>query len=174
VCQWPVGRTELLAKTEELLAPGVWEGLAVELPGGYLGPLWVAVEDDFGLGAAVAAAARVPDGRIEAAGWAYTDWDSAVASVERLAGAHRIMGLQVGASLLSRVPQGMWAKPAGGREVRTGLPLLRDLAAGAMVVHDVASVDLDEALRAARDRESPSGLSLIVGDGSHLVRALVW
>jgi hypothetical protein len=65
-------------------------------------------------------------------------------------------------------------EPAGSRETRTGLALLRDLVTGGVLVHDRLTLTVDEAFAAAKVRAAPSGLFLIPGPGSHLVKALVW
>jgi hypothetical protein len=172
--QWPEKVTEPPGNVEDLLQPDQWAGLAESVTS--LGPVWVAVEDDYGLGAAVAAAARLPDGRIEVDGWLCPDWDSALDDVARLGEMRRIRQLQVGASLLSRVPAGTMPhpQPAGTRETRTGLALLRDLAANAQVVHDLGTGELDQALTVAQVKEAPAGLYLVARGPTHLVRAVVW
>ena len=79
--QWPTNQTEILG-TEALLPPGQWVGLAE--PVASEGPIWVAMEDDYGLGAAVACSTVLEDGRIEVDGWLCPDWDAAVDDVRRL------------------------------------------------------------------------------------------
>jgi hypothetical protein len=64
--------------------------------------------------------------------------------------------------------------PAGSRELRPCLALLRDLAATGAVVHEPTTVELDEAVLNARVKEAPGGLVLVPGQKSHLIRALVW
>jgi hypothetical protein len=138
--------------------------------------VWVAMEDDYGLGAAVAAASRLPDGRIEVDGWLRGDWDSAVADVASLAGARPLRALLVGASLLDRLPPGMrgQATPCGSAQTKAGLALLRDLALGGQVVHDVTTAELDETIDVSKVKEAPSGLFLVAKGPTHLVRALSW
>jgi hypothetical protein len=171
--QWP-DRLVPTGVGEPLLPPGLWAHLAEPgLRGG--GPLYVAVEDRFGNGAAVAAAAALDDGRLEVDGWLCDDWDSAMLDVQRLGALREIRGLLVGASLLARVPDGTVPEPqpAGGAETRLGLPLLRDLAAGGMVAHD-DSEELDQAVTAAQVKELTSGLQLVPSASTHLVKALCW
>jgi hypothetical protein len=50
------------------------------------GGLFVALEDDYGRGAAVAAVALLDDGRLEVDGWRCPDWDTAISDLEQLAG----------------------------------------------------------------------------------------
>jgi hypothetical protein len=172
--QWP-RHAPAPTVNEDLLPPGLWTELAdtgLEI----VGPVFVAVEDFFGLGAAVAAAGMLEDGRIEVDGWLCADWDSAIRDVEVL-GLHRqIRRLQVGASMLDRVPTGMVPppEPAGLAETRVGLALFRDLAAGRMLAHDKLTQDLDEAMRAAQVREMTTGLQLASRGPTHLVKAAVW
>jgi hypothetical protein len=171
--QWP-DRALSVATGEPLLPPGLWAYL--EQPG-LLGDgaLYVAVEDAFGNGAAVAAAAELGDGRFEVDGWLRPDWDSAMLDVQRLGALREIRVLLVGASLLARVPEGMVPSPspAGGAETRLGLPLLRDLAAGGMLAHD-ENGELAQAVTAAQVKELSTGLQLVPGHATHLVKALCW
>jgi hypothetical protein len=172
--QWPRRVAEVQANTEELLPVGLWGHL--EEPGLVSsGPVWVAVEDNYGNGAAVAAAGLLEDGRIEVDGWTCDDWDSAIAEVQLLTAYRHVRGLLVGASMLSRVPAGMVPVPvpAGSRETRVGLPLLRDLAANGEVTHS-NTPRLDEAMLTARVRETLAGLVLVQIGRPDLVKALVW
>jgi len=173
--QWPRKQVAADGKAEELLPPGLWGELAE--PGlRSSGPIWVALEDDYGLGAAVAAVARLDDGRLEVDGWLCPDWDTALADALILAGARQVRGLLVGASLVDRVPPGTSPAPtpAGGKQTRTGLSLVRDLALGGQLAHDSTTPDLDNAFGLARVREAPTGLQLIARGPTHLVRAAVW
>src|SRR5262245_13516253 len=170
--QWPRRKVEPAGATEALLPEGLW--LELEQPiEPSTEPVFVALEDDYGLGAAVAAVSRLPDGRLELDGWLRADWDSAIADLERLGGLRRVRELIVGASLLDRLPPGAKAKPGLATQTRAGLALLRDLAAGGQLVHDVTP-ELDQALELAQVREAPSGLHLIARGPTHLIRALVW
>ena len=55
-------------KTEDLLPAGLWADLRE--PGVQsAGPVWVAIEDDYGVGAAVAVVGMTDDGRFEVDGW---------------------------------------------------------------------------------------------------------
>lgn len=172
--QWPRQPQPPSGKTEPLLPPRLWARLAEAVVS--TGPVWVAVEDDYGRGAAVAAAGLTEDGRIEVDGWLCLDWDGAVADVARLGLFRPIRQLLVGASLLSRVPAGTTPapEPVGSRETRLGLALVRDLAAGGVIVHDETTRELDDALQQAQVREGPAGLALTSAGVPHLVKAMVW
>jgi hypothetical protein len=173
--QWPRRLAEPSGPTEPLLPDGVWAGLRVEAPEG-IGPIWIALEDDYGVGAAVACARRLADGRLEADGWLRADWDSAIADVQALAGAQAIRRILVGASMFDRVPADLRriAEPRAGAATRSGLALLRDLALNGNVVHDAVTGELDDTLALTMVRESPTGLFLVARGPTHLVRALVW
>ena len=170
--QWPT-KSIPVTVGDSLLPSGLWGFLAEPVSGD--GPLFVAVEDDWGNGAAVAAAAVLEDGRFEVDGWLCQDWDAAILDVQRLGAVRRIRQLLVGASMLNRVPLGTSppAEPAGLRETKVGLALLRDLAANGMLVHDDTH-NLDEAVALAQVRELSTGLQLVPGGSWHLVKALVW
>jgi hypothetical protein len=170
--QWPKGLT--LQVGEGLLPPGLWNRLRdSELENE--APLFVAVEDNYGQGAAVAAAARLEDGRIEVGGWLCPDWDHALNDVQRLGLVRRVRSVLVGASMLARVPPGMVPvpRPAGIAETRPGLAVFRDLAAGYRLAHD-STGELDDAVNAARVKEGVAGLIPVPNETTHLVKALVW
>jgi hypothetical protein len=175
--QWPDRPAELPGVAQDLLPAGVWAALVD--PGLVsFGPIWVGVEDDYGLGAAVAAVAVAGDGRLEVDAWLRDDWNSAVRDLEQLAADREIRELHVGASLLDRLPPtGGWPapRPAVAAQARAGLALLRDLAVNGRLVHDHTTGELDRALTSARVKESPTGLYLIPeGCPVHLVKAVAW
>jgi hypothetical protein len=174
--QWPQKLAEPSGAVEDLLPAGIWADLA-EPDVRSDGPLWVAVEDDYGLGAAVAAVGRTADGRLELDGWRYENWNDAVKRVQQLAAWRPIRELRVGASVLSTMPRDTAPKPkpAAGAETRAGLALLRDLAIDRVLVHDEATEHLDQVIPQAQVKEAPTGLMLIPQrDRSHLVKAAVW
>ena len=129
--QWPTRQARPQGKTVPLLDTALWAELERELAPDDDCPVWLAVEDDYGLGAAVAAVASRADGRLELDGWLCGDWDQAIRDVRALVVSGRVKGLRVGASLVDRVPPGLRpeAQPMTGTDTRTGLALLRDLAA---------------------------------------------
>ena len=136
-------------------------GRSLVVPGLHTqGPVIVALEDDFGKGAAVGCVSRLDDGRLEVDGWRTDDWDTAIAEVERLAKVRWVRELHVGASLMDRIPKawGLRARPVGMTEAKAGLAVFRDLAAAGMLAHDDTTAELDQALAHTQVRESPSGL----------------
>jgi hypothetical protein len=173
--QWPLQRAPR-GRLEPLLPAGVWDALAE--PGlDSTGPLWLALEDGGGRSAAIAAVARLEDGRYEADGWLVDDgWDTAVAEARAVAATRPVREILVGASLLNSVSTGVspTPRPAGSRETRAGLALLRDLVAGGLIVHNSDSPDLARAVMAAQVSESSAGLFLPQTQAAHLVRALAW
>ena len=68
---WPVRTTT--APGTVLVAPDVWATSTEEVDSGDA-RIFVAVEDHFGRGAAVAAVVRLDDGRYELDGWLVDDW----------------------------------------------------------------------------------------------------
>jgi hypothetical protein len=94
--------TEPAGATEELLPPGAWAALEREIPD-HDGPVFVAVEDDFGLGAAIACARRSSSGGpLEVDGWVLPDWDAAIADVLALLDSWPVRRITVGAALADR------------------------------------------------------------------------
>ena len=173
--QWPKKLVEPTGDVEDLLPAGAWADLT-ELDVTSAGPVWVSVEDDYGLGSAVAAVGRTDDGRLELDGWRYETWGEAVEQVRRLAEWRTIRDLTVGASLMSAVPRDVNPKPrpSGAADTRAGLALFRDLAIGRALAHDETTEDLDEVVTRAQTKETPSGLVLVPQRGrTHLVKALV-
>jgi hypothetical protein len=171
--QWPRKISQPLGANEPLLPAGLWAELCE--PGlQSLGEIFVAVEDDYGLGAAVAVACRREDGRIELDGWLCADVEAALADAEALAAGRRVRELLLGASLAERIPAGRKVTLAGTRETRVGLALLRDVALSRQLVHDRSTADLDEAFEIAHVREGRSGLFLVSRGPTHLLRAAVW
>ena len=67
--RWPERLVQPKGKTVALIATELWADLERDLEPDETAPVWLAVEDDYGLGAAVAACARRGDGRLELDGW---------------------------------------------------------------------------------------------------------
>ena len=134
--------------------------------------IFVAVEDYYGRGAAVAAVASAGGGRYELDGWIVDGWAEAFADVALLFALRHRAELVVGATLISDVDPRFRAKPAAAADTRAGLALLRQFAAAGRLVHDDAP-DLEQ-LSAVRVRELPTGLSIVAGCRADLVRAAAW
>lgn len=137
------------------------------------GPVTVAVEDNYGRGAAVAACARVTDSVFELDGWTCDTWEIALDQADRLIASRPGSRLIVGNSIAARIPMRKPAR-AGSAETRTGLALFRDLARNRQIVHSVTP-ELDEQIDGIRVRDLPTGgLALISSRRADVVRAAVW
>jgi hypothetical protein len=132
--------------------------------------VWVAVEDNYGQGAAVCAVALCVDDRLEVDGWLCESRGVGLRDAVALLDESDAVGsLIVGAS----IPTDLDASRGGSRETRVGLPLVRSLLAAGRIVHDDCP-ELDEQLGVVRVREVAGGLGLVSGVRSDLVRALSW
>jgi len=173
--QWPRRLSVPPGDLEDLLPSGLWAGLA-ESGLTSTGPLVVALEDEFGRGAAVGVVAALEDGRFEVDAQPFADWDAAVGYVARLAAWRDISNLLVGASMLDRLPADgslPRVEAAMSKQTAAGLSVFRDLVAAGRIVHDVTTSELDEGLAQCKVRESPSGLQIARGPRA-LIKALVW
>ena len=144
-----------------LLDTDLWADLERELEPDPDAPVYLAVEDDYGLGAAVAACARRDDGRLEVDGWLRRDWDQAMVDVQGLCSTGRVRRLLVGGSLLDRVPTGVRPQPLpmSGADTRRGLALLRDLAATGRSSTTSAGLSWTTPSRSAKSARPPRGCS---------------
>jgi hypothetical protein len=133
---------------------------------------FVAVDDDYGRGAAVAAVARAADGRLELDGWLVDDWAAAFADVELLAGVREQVTLVVASSLVDQVEPRYRPTVATPADTRAGLALLRQMISTGHLCHDQAP-DL-EVLTSVHVRETATGLTLVGGVRADLVRAAAW
>jgi hypothetical protein len=169
--EWP-RKLGITARTEPLLPAGLWADLAEAVSTD--APAVVAIEDNYGKGAAVGVVVPVGDGRYDVGGWLCDDWPSAVESVQRLAVFQEVREVFIGASLEDAMPRD-WSLPpaqlAGQAEAKTGLAVFRDLANNGLLVHD-STDELDSAIMSAQVRETTSGLQ--VEAPRHLVNAVVW
>jgi len=166
---WPV-RTSSDPGTV-LIDPAVWAALTDRVDTG-TAEVFVAVEDNYGRGAAVAAVAKLADGRYELDGWLCGSWAEAFADVELLGAVRDRVHLSVGVTLAAQVRPRLQATAQGPAQTRAGLALLRQLVASGRVVHDDAP-DLEQ-VTTVRVRELPSGLAVVAGTRADLARAAGW
>lgn len=164
--QWPARLTPR-GKGELLIDIGRWGQLSVE--GDEPRRLWVAVADNFGRGAGVAAVAEIGDGRYELDARTVEDREAAFAWARRtLDRAGVPASLVVEPSLATAAPAD--ADHATPADVRFGLPLLRELVESGRLVHDVTP-ELDQQIGECRVRPVSGGFSLATNVRSDLVRA---
>jgi hypothetical protein len=171
---WP-SSSRFSGKGEPLVDDFLWRGCRdVDLEP--VGPLWVGVEDFFGRGASVAAACLSGEGRILLGGFCFESRDEAYAQARRWCDGFPGSVLLAGALLkgdadLVDFPADVEFR--GTTETRSALSLLRELVAGARVIHDGS--DVEGQIVAARVTPAPSGgLQLITSDRFDLVRAAAW
>jgi hypothetical protein len=168
--QWPLRLTAVTSKGDPLVTEAAWLACGRADEDAELEQLWVAVEDNYGLGAAVCAVAQYDDERLEVDGWLCADRQAALADAVALLEERDVPGrIVVGAS----IPCDLDCDRAGSRETRIGLPLVRSLLEAGRVVHD-AVPEVDEQLGSVRVREVMGGLALVSGVRSDLVRAMSW
>lgn len=171
--RWPA-KVAVRTRTELLVAADAWARCEGTLEAGGAG--WVALEDNFGDGAAVAFATEAA-GRFEVDGLVCASWDEALVWMRKFAEDRPGSCLIAGASTLPSVPLDMpgraLIRKGSTTETRLGLSLLRSLVAEGRVVHD-RTLALDAQLFAARVKVSRAGLELVPGQRSDLLRAAVW
>jgi hypothetical protein len=173
-CQW-YNRWPSLASRglgELLLGDGVWASCAGSVAATQ--PGWVAIEDNFGKGAAVAFVAS--DGeRFEVDGLMCETWGEAVVWARKYLEASPQSRLLVGASMVRTVPADMPGRmqKAGGAETRRGLAVLRSMVEARSVVHD-HTPELDLQIAGARVRPATDGMVLVSEGRQDLLRAALW
>jgi hypothetical protein len=155
-----------------LLDDGVWAACAGAVTA--TEPGWVAIEDNFGNGAAVAFVASDAD-RYEVDGMICDTWADALIWARKFIDASPQSQLLVGASMWRSIPNDMPGQKtrAGGAEARRGLAVLRSMVAAGRVVHD-RTPDLDTQIAAARVRPVSDGLALVSEGRQDLLRAALW
>jgi hypothetical protein len=176
---WPERRAvAAYGRPEPLVVDSTWARVA-ELAAAPVGPLVIAIEDYFGQGAAAAAAATLPDGRILVWGQLAARRTEAFAWAQLLAGRHPGSRLVVGASLEADpdaigVPV-VAKETAGQAQTRLALPMVRELLAAGRLVHD-GGAELAEQVGRARVVESRAGgLTLVPASGrTDLLRCMTW
>jgi hypothetical protein len=168
---WPV-RTGPTSGAR-LLGEGAWDG--AHRPCETTGPVWVAVEDNYGHGAAVAAVALAGDDLYELDGWTCDSWETALDHAFALLDSRPAPSrLVVGQAVAARIPQLRGVGRAGATETRLGLSLFRELVSTGRLIHD-RTPDLDPQVESARVRDVPAGgLALMSSRRSDVLRAGVW
>jgi hypothetical protein len=136
------------------------------------GPLFVAIEDNYGHGAAIAVAARTVDDRIELDGWSVGEWSEAFADLELLAATADRVYLTVAPSMIAAVDARFRPSISSTSDTRAGLVLLRQFSIAGLVCHYRAP-ELD-VLTTTRVVEGPVGLKIVPGKRTDLVRAASW
>jgi hypothetical protein len=170
---WPAKR---LAgqKGEELVDVEEWAG--VYDPTDSTGPLVVGLEDTDGYGAAVGFCGMLPDGRWLLGGVTLPNRAAAYRLARRAVDERWGSQLVVGASCYAEAVEMDWpceVRKAGARETGPALTLLRELMSTERVAQD-GSGDLAEQATAARVVTNVTGLALVAGPRSDLLRATVW
>jgi hypothetical protein len=142
-----------------------------------VGPLVIGVEDYHGRGACVAFCAVLPDGRWVLGGDLYQSRANAYTAAGEAADARPGSVLVVGASLFADAEVAtidtFRTLKAGFAETAAALSTLRELLTTDRVTHD-QSPDLTAQALSARVTEGVSGMSLVPGIRSDLLRAAVW
>ena len=88
---------------ERLLPEGIWDQVFASVSS--TGPVWVAVEDNYGQGAAVGAAARLDDDTFELDGWCCDTWETALDDAHALLESRPLGSrLVLGQAVAARVP----------------------------------------------------------------------
>ena len=170
---WPV-RLVRRGRDEPLLPDGAWRDRR-DLAATAAGPLALGLEDWFGAGAAGVAVGRTTDGRILTWSALTLRRANAVDWLASIAAEHPGSRLVVGASLapdpdLKRIKVAA-VETAGAAELRTGLPLIRELVATGRLIHD-GGAPLTEQVERCRVVTGAAGLSIQRGQRADLVRAL--
>jgi hypothetical protein len=141
------------------------------------GPLTIGVEDFGGQGAAVGLCGLLEDGRWVLGGRLCGSRVEAYGLAARVAVSRPGSSLVVGASLFADPELAdidvVDRVRAGGTETGPALSMLREMLATGRVVQD-GSADLEVQVLAAKVTAGASGLSLVSGPRSDLLRAAVW
>ena len=162
-------------RIEPLLDEAAWSDLA-DLRIVPAGPLELGLEDFYGRGAGVAAAAELADGRVFVWGRRFDRRREAIAWLELLAAEHAGSTLHLGATLAPDDVAGIEVaiERAGPAQTRAALPRLRDLVAERRIVHD-GGAELAGQLVGLRVSRGINGLSIWQhSPRSDLARAAAW
>lgn len=177
---WPRQRLAGTGRDEPLLAADVWASAADLSATAPPGPVVVAVEDWYGLGAAALVAADVGAGRILIWGETFHDRNDALAwadmelnSDESREGSTLIVGASLNPAAVSE-GLGFPAVGAGNGHTRVGLPLVRSMVNAGQLVHG-GDRTLSGQMTACRVTARDGGLVITNrGVRGDLVRAAAW
>ena len=175
---WPAQVAGVGMRDEFLLSEQEWSAVVDLQAAPPEGPVVLAIEDWFGRGAAAAAAVRLQDGRLLVWGEAFPRRSDALEWVTRAAVRHPESRLMVGASLdgaeeLAALSVASIAS-AGNAQTRLALPMLRELVAAGLLIHD-GSTDLAAQAMQLRVTHGATGLNVSPRSGrSDLIRAASW
>jgi hypothetical protein len=177
---WPRQRLAGAGRDEPLLSPDLWAEAADLAAVAPPGPVVVAVEDWYGLGAAAVVAARLPGERVLVWGETFADRADALAWADHELHADEDRDgseLVVGASLNpAAVSEGLGypAIGAGNGHTRIGLPLVRSMVNAGQLVHG-GERTLSGQMTACRVTARDGGLVITNrGVRGDLVRATAW
>jgi hypothetical protein len=138
---WPRQRAAGAGKDEALVSADMWAACADIAATAPPGPVVIAVEDWYGLGAAACVAARLSDDKILIWGDTFNDraealtWvDVELHSREDRAGSILIVGVSLNPPAVAEA-LGVETHAAAAGHTRTGLPLLRGLVNSRQLVH---------------------------------------
>lgn len=160
---WP--EQSAMVSSSPLVDADLWRALGDISEPPPPGPLVLAVEDWYGLGASVAAAGVAYDGRVMVWGRIMSSRSAAMAWLERLAAEHPGSTLRVGLALAAEVreqsglPHVCELEPATSTAGRAALAALRALVAEGRIVHDGGS-DLTDQVASVIVSEGATGLSV--------------
>jgi len=177
---WPRQRLAGTGRDEPLLAPDVWAGCADLSATAPPGPVVVAVEDWYGLGAAAVCAASLPGSRVLIWGETFADRADAVAwadmelhSDESREGSQLIVGASLNPAAISEA-LGFPAVGAGNGHTRVGLPMVRAMVNSGQLIHG-GDRTLSGQMTACRVTARDGGLVITNrGVRGDLVRAASW
>ena len=177
---WPMQRMAGAGRDEALVNPDVWASLTDYTATAPHGPVTVAIEDWYGLGAAACVAAPLTDDRVlvwgdvfptrgEALAWA----DAELHAHENRDGSSVIVGASLNPPAVAEA-LGVPVMGATNGHTRIGLPLIRAMTNGGQIVHGGDRV-LSGQVTACRVTPRDGGLVIThKAVRSDLVRAVSW
>lgn len=177
---WPRQRLAGTGRDEPLIAPDLWASCADLTATAPPGPVVVAVEDWYGLGAAAVVAAKLPGDRVLVWGESFADRADALAwadmelhSGDGREGSELVVGASLNPAAVAEaldVPAGA----AGNGHTRVGLPMVRAMVNAGQLVHG-GDRTLSGQMTACRVTARDGGLVITNrGVRGDLVRATAW